>query len=83
MENYSDRVKRVRINADKEVRIGRGWNYTVGVDDGPSECDLDDVKDWDLVITNNNNGDGSGHHEVELALETVTGWINTSKESTL
>lgn len=73
LENYPDRIKRVRITADQEVRVKRGWNYTVGVDDGPSECDLDDVTDWDLVITNN----GNEPQGIEPALETVSGWIDS------
>lgn len=71
LENYPDRIKRVRVTADQSVREGRGWKYTEGVDDGPSECDLDDVADWDLVIQNN----GINPNEVETALETVSNWI--------
>lgn len=30
------------------------YNSVAGVDDKASECDLDSVDDWDLVIYNNN-----------------------------
>lgn len=77
LENYADRIKRVRITADQEVRVGRGWNYTEGVDDGPSECDLDDVTDWDLVIHNN----GDEPEGLEPSLATVAGWIKSKPGS--
>jgi len=52
-ENFGDRVKRVRIVADDKVREERGWVFTPQVDDQESECGLDRVSDWDLVIQNN------------------------------
>lgn len=51
-ENFGDRVKTVRIEAEDEVRRERGWTFTVSVDDAESECGLDDVEKWDLVLDN-------------------------------
>lgn len=45
-------IKTIRINADAEVRKARGWKFQIGVDDVQSECDLDDIRQWDLVIEN-------------------------------
>jgi phosphomevalonate kinase len=79
-DNYADRIKRVRITADQSVRVERGWKFTEGVDDGPSECDLDDITDWDLVVLN--NGDDSKtsntNNGISTSLDIVTEWINTS-----
>ncbi|KAI4457648.1 phosphomevalonate kinase [Holotrichia oblita] len=51
--NYPDKIKTVRIFANQDVRIARGWVYTEGVDNVTSECDLDDWNDWDLQVNNN------------------------------
>uniref|UniRef100_A0A182PG92 Phosphomevalonate kinase n=1 Tax=Anopheles epiroticus TaxID=199890 RepID=A0A182PG92_9DIPT len=52
-ETYGpDRLRTVRIEASEWVRTGRGWQFQAGVDDVPSECDLDDYRAWDLVLTN-------------------------------
>lgn len=40
----------IRVEADRTIRAGRG--HLVSEDD-PTECDLDDIRDWDAVITNN------------------------------
>lgn len=42
----------------------------LGVDDAPSECDLDDFNQWDLIISNNNS------EESEEALNTVLDFLN-------
>ncbi|XP_071450366.1 phosphomevalonate kinase [Hetaerina americana] len=55
-ENYSGRVKTVRVEADEEVRKERGWVFTPGVDDVDSECGLDSISSWDWVIINNGRG---------------------------
>ncbi|XP_012256194.2 probable phosphomevalonate kinase [Athalia rosae] len=52
-ENFSDTCKTIRITSNDEVRRKRGWIFTPGVDDAESECDLDDVNDWDLEVFNN------------------------------
>nr|CAG4651410.1 EOG090X0FYC [Simocephalus serrulatus] len=55
--NYPDRVTSVRISASDDTRIQRGFVQTVGVDDAESECGLDHITNWDIVI--NNDGDAS------------------------
>ncbi|KAK4883132.1 hypothetical protein RN001_006451 [Aquatica leii] len=54
-DTYKDQIKTVRIFADEETRKARGYIFTSGVDDGVSECGLDDYIDWDLCVTNNNS----------------------------
>ncbi|KAK9738160.1 Phosphomevalonate kinase [Popillia japonica] len=51
--NYPGKIKTVRILANQDVRIARGWVYTEGVDNVTSECDLDDWNDWNLQVNNN------------------------------
>jgi len=55
--NYKDCVVTVRIVASESVRKQRGFIFTTGVDDVESECGLDQVSDWDLVL--HNDGDES------------------------
>lgn len=55
-------IKTVRINANDDTRKNRGWIFENGVDNVPSECDLDDVTQWDLVIEN----DGTQSDDVIL-----------------
>lgn len=63
-ETYKDIVRTIRINADDDTRSSRGYVFKAGIDDGPSECDLDDYKRWDLII---NNGEGRNSLEEQLA----------------
>lgn len=56
------------------IRESRGFKFTPGVDDGASECDLDDVTDWDLVIRNN-PGD---EEQVEESLKLITSWVEAA-----
>lgn len=58
-------IKTVRINASEAARSARGWVFQNGVDDVPSECDLDDVAQWDLVIEND------GTQAVEVILDRI------------
>jgi len=51
---YGNSVKTVRMTADEETRVGRGFVFTDGVDNVTSECDLDDVDDFDWVFDNSN-----------------------------
>lgn len=53
------------------------YNYrfylcAIGVDDGISECDLDDVQDWDLVLMNNSTEEGK--KAVEILLDHIKQW---------
>lgn len=52
-DNYSGLVTSVRISASQETRVQRGFIPTPGIDDAESECGLDCVTDWDVVINNN------------------------------
>ncbi|XP_053695004.1 phosphomevalonate kinase isoform X2 [Sabethes cyaneus] len=51
-ETYGERAKTVRIVASEKTRSVRGWVFQEGVDDVQSECDLDDVTEWDLAVCN-------------------------------
>jgi len=52
-EEYSHaKTITVRIVSSKETREKRGWTFQSGVDDVESECALDDVEEWDLVVRN-------------------------------
>ncbi|XP_050420259.1 phosphomevalonate kinase [Adelges cooleyi] len=54
--NFSN-VKTIRIEAKECTRKKRGWNYSLGVDDISSECDLDQVTDWNWIIQNDKDDD--------------------------
>lgn len=56
-ENFETVVTTVKIISDEQVRKKRGWIFEKGIDDKESECDLDDVTEWDLIITNNETND--------------------------
>ena len=45
------RLLTVRIEASAATREERGWAFTPGVDDAPSECGLDG-RSWDVVLDN-------------------------------
>lgn len=47
----------IRIQASDDTRIQRGWKFVAGIDDVPSECDLDDYDKWDYHISNDANDD--------------------------
>nr|ABF18214.1 phosphomevalonate kinase [Aedes aegypti] len=56
-EQYGQRIKTVRIVASEATRVERGWVFQEGVDDVQSECDLDDVTEWDLLVQNDSGAD--------------------------
>ncbi|XP_011308199.1 phosphomevalonate kinase [Fopius arisanus] len=56
-DNFPGKCRGIRINCTNETRERRGWRFTPGVDDCETECDLDDIEDWDLTI--NNEGETS------------------------
>merc|ERR1711874_922169 len=66
-EQFGDRVKTVRITAADSIRTRRGWTFTPSVDDAESECGLDDVNDWDLVV--NNDGEEGPEKVLEPVLK--------------
>jgi phosphomevalonate kinase len=49
----------IRVNADRAVRAQRGQLVS---EDDPTECALDDFRDWDWIVTNN-------HSVAELAVQ--------------
>lgn len=49
------KVIKLRIEATDEARMSRGWKFTEGIDDRPTECGLDDYDDWTHVINNDHN----------------------------
>lgn len=62
-------IKTIRINANDDTRKNRGWIFENGVDNVSSECDLDDVTQWDLVIEND------GTQSVDVILEKILALI--------
>ncbi|KAG7189899.1 hypothetical protein KM043_006069 [Ampulex compressa] len=53
VENFGAPCKNIRIVSDDTIRANRGWVYRPGIDDSETECDLDVVDSWDLIIENN------------------------------
>lgn len=51
-EAYGAVAQTVRVVASEQSRQQRGWVFTPGVDDGESECGLDNFGDFDWVIEN-------------------------------
>ncbi|XP_043936066.1 phosphomevalonate kinase isoform X2 [Protopterus annectens] len=49
---YPEVTQTVRITASEEIRKQRGWVFTPGVDDGVSECGLDEGVSFDWIIHN-------------------------------
>ncbi|CAL4122726.1 unnamed protein product, partial [Meganyctiphanes norvegica] len=56
-DNFNKAVYTIRITATEQARRQRGWIFTHGVDDAASECDLDNVTDWDQTVDNSTSGD--------------------------
>ncbi|CAK1542098.1 unnamed protein product [Leptosia nina] len=56
-ETYGNHIRTIRLIADEETRIERGYQFKPGVDDVASECDLDDYEEWDLIINNGKDGE--------------------------
>ncbi len=48
----STKVVQTRVQAPVNVREQRGFVFVEGIDDAGTECDLDDVSDWDHVVVN-------------------------------
>jgi phosphomevalonate kinase len=42
----------VRIVSSEETRKKRGWSFQSGVDDVESECGLDHVSHWSIIVKN-------------------------------
>ncbi|XP_064539098.1 phosphomevalonate kinase [Drosophila montana] len=63
-ETYGpEMVETLRLTSLPETRKARGWKFTAGVDDEPSECDLDDST-FDFVLANDRDEE-SGEHIID------------------
>lgn len=49
------KIIKLRIEANEEARMSRGWKFVSGIDDRDTECGLDDYDDWTHVIDNDYN----------------------------
>jgi hypothetical protein len=47
-----------------------------GIDDAETECDLDEVTDWDWRIVNNGS-----ESELEDGMQNILSWINSAVNS--
>ena len=63
-------MRLVRIIAAEEVRVARGFVFTPGIDDAPTECDLDDVSP-DFTLSNPAEGDPP---ELPQLLSSILNW---------
>lgn len=54
-EKYRKKTYCVRVTADDDIRKGRGFIFTPGVDDAESECDLDNGVNWNYIVHNNDD----------------------------
>ncbi|XP_076181501.1 phosphomevalonate kinase isoform X2 [Ptiloglossa arizonensis] len=69
VENFEGICKTIHIVSDNLIREKRGWIFTPGIDDSETECDLDDIKSWDLKVTNNDDN-------IEPILQQILRFIN-------
>ncbi|KAM7055451.1 phosphomevalonate kinase [Molossus nigricans] len=71
-EVYGAVTQTVRVVASEQSRQQRGWVFTSGVDDGESECGLDNFGDFDWVIENH----GDEQH-LEEQLENLVEFVHS------
>ncbi|XP_015427268.1 PREDICTED: phosphomevalonate kinase isoform X2 [Myotis davidii] len=71
-EAYGAVTQTVRVVASEQSRQQRGWVFTPGVDDGESECGLDNFGDFDWVIEN--DGD---EQRLEEQLGNLIGFVRS------
>ncbi|KAM5293933.1 phosphomevalonate kinase isoform 1-T2 [Glossophaga mutica] len=71
-EAYGAVTQTVRVVALEQSRRQRGWVFTPGVDDGESECGLDNFGDFDWVVEN--HGD---EQRLEEQLEDLVKFVRT------
>ncbi|XP_016077125.1 PREDICTED: phosphomevalonate kinase isoform X2 [Miniopterus natalensis] len=71
-EAYGAVTQTVRVVALEQSRQQRGWVFTPGVDDGESECGLDNFGDFDWVIEN--HGD---EQRLEEQLENLVEFVHS------
>lgn len=68
-EEYPNcKVLTVRIVSSEETRKKRGWEYQSGVDDVESECGLDHVSSWSIIV---DNEDGTSDSMLKQQLKPV------------
>lgn len=72
LEAYGAVTQTVRVVASEQSRQQRGWVFTPGVDDGESECGLDNFGDFDWVIEN--DGD---EQRLEEQLGNLIGFVRS------
>ncbi|XP_063368272.1 phosphomevalonate kinase [Cydia amplana] len=70
-ETYGNLIRTIRITADEDTRVKRGYKFKEGIDDVASECDLDDYTLWDLVIDN-----GKGREQLQEQLGSILGLLS-------
>lgn len=56
-QEYGETVRTIRVAAEEDVRVKRGYVFTSGIDDKASECDLDKVGNWHWTINNNGSAE--------------------------
>ncbi|XP_036199815.1 phosphomevalonate kinase isoform X7 [Myotis myotis] len=71
-EAYGSVTQTVRVVASEQSRQQRGWAFTPGVDDGESECGLDNFGDFDWVVEN--DGD---EQRLEEQLGNLIGFVRS------
>ncbi|CAG0924837.1 unnamed protein product, partial [Notodromas monacha] len=62
-------VKTVLVRATESTRTSRGWTFAAGIDDAETECGLDSVQSWDLIIEN--DGD---EERMEESIAQILSW---------
>uniref|UniRef100_A0A914MFB2 Phosphomevalonate kinase n=2 Tax=Meloidogyne TaxID=189290 RepID=A0A914MFB2_MELIC len=67
----------VRINSKIEIRQKRGFLFIEGIDNEESECALDEFKNWDFNLFNNEEEKegGKGEGEVEKELKNIINYL--------
>jgi len=66
----------VRINSKIEIRQKRGFLFIEGIDNEESECALDEFKNWDFNLFNNEEEEeGKGEGEVEKELKNIINYL--------
>lgn len=69
-QNYSPLLT-IRVEANDETRRRRGWIFTGGIDDAPSECALDHFTKWDMIVENNGDDDARLQSHLDSLLEMI------------
>lgn len=70
-KQFSTIIHRILVVSSSKIRHDRGWQFTAGVDDGPSECALDNSGPWAFVFHNHDNDLTRYKSIVTLSLKTI------------